>query len=146
MLVAGAGVFVGVAGAVVAGAEVVTVCDGAVTVFVGPVTVVVSVGFGDWTLTPRLLVVEIVCWLTVVEGELDLLFEAITPASTPSAASSANTGHIQPLRRFDEPCSEPDPRGAVPPLGSGSEPAGGGETDIATNLRPPPPCRIIPWG
>lgn len=89
-------VFVGVVGA-----GVVTVCAGAVTVLVGAVTVVVWAGFADWTLTPRLLVVEIVCWLTVVEGELDLLFEAITPASTPSAASSANTGHIQPLRPFD---------------------------------------------
>lgn len=97
---AGAGVVVVVFAGVV-GAGVVTVCDGAVTVLVGAVTVVVSAGFGDWTLTPRLLVVEIVCWLTVVEGELDLLFEAITPASTPSAASSANTGHIQPLRPFD---------------------------------------------
>ena len=89
-------VFVGVVGA-----GVVTVCDGAVTVLVGAVTVVVSAGFGDWTLTPMLLVVETVRWLTVVEGELDLLLEAITPASTPSAASSTNTGHIQPLWLFD---------------------------------------------
>jgi hypothetical protein len=91
---------VGVAGVVLAGAGAVTVGDGAVTVFAGAVTVVVSAGFGAWTLTPRLLVVEIVAWLTVVAGVFDLFSEAITPASTPSAAIKANTGQIQPPRRL----------------------------------------------
>lgn len=91
-------VFVGVAGLVLSGAGVVTVCAGAVTVFAGVVTVVVCAGFGAWTLTPRLLVVEI--WLTVVEGVLALLSEAITPASTPSAAIRPNTGQIQPPLRL----------------------------------------------
>ncbi len=94
-------VFVGVAGFVLSGAGAVTVCAGAVTVLAGAVTVVVCAGFGAWTLTPRLLAVEIVCWLTVVEGVFDLLSEASTPASTPRAASSANTGHIQPPRLLD---------------------------------------------
>jgi hypothetical protein len=94
-------VFAGVSGVVLLGAGAVTVCAGAVTVSAGAVTVVVSAGFGAWTLTPTLLVVEIVCWLTVVEGVFDLLSEAITPASTPSAASSANTGQIQPPRLLD---------------------------------------------
>jgi hypothetical protein len=89
---------VGVAGVLLSGAGAVTVGMGAVTVFAGAVTVVVCAGFGAWTLTPTLFVVEIVAWLTVVEGLLDLLSEAMMPASTPSAASSANTGQIQPPR------------------------------------------------
>jgi hypothetical protein len=91
-------VLAGVSGVVFAGGGAVTVCGGAVTVLAGAVTVVVSAGFGAWTLTPRLLVVEIVCWLTVV-GVFALLSEASTPASTPSAAISPKTGQIQPLRR-----------------------------------------------
>ncbi len=93
-------VFVGVAGLVLSGAGAVTVGAGAVTVFAGVVTVVVCAGFGAWTLTPRLLVVEIVCWLTVVEGVLALLPAASTPASTPSAAIKPNTGQIQPPLRL----------------------------------------------
>lgn len=84
------------------GLGLVTVFAGAVTVFVGAVTVVVCVGCGAWTLTPRLLVVEVVCWLTTVEGDFDLLSEAITPARTPRAASTAITGHTQPLCFCDE--------------------------------------------
>jgi hypothetical protein len=53
-------VLAGVSGVVFAGGGAVTVCGGAVTVLAGAVTVVVSAGFGAWTLTPRLLVVEIV--------------------------------------------------------------------------------------
>jgi hypothetical protein len=115
-------VFVGVAGVLLSGAGAVTVGAGAVTVFAGAVTVVVSAGFGAWTLTPTRLVVEIVAWLTVVEGLLDLLSEAIMPANTPSAASSANTGQIQPPPRLDlgswgsgRPWPGPDPDGGVPP-------------------------------
>lgn len=131
-------VFGGVAGVVLAGAGTVTVGDGAVTVFAGAVTVVVSAGFGDCTLTPRLLVVETVCWLTVV-GVLDLLSEAITPASTPSAASRANTGHIQPPRPLAggswgcSPWLGSDPDEGLPPSGSGDEPGGGGETDTRSS-------------
>jgi hypothetical protein len=47
-------------GAALVGLGLVTVFTGAVTVFVGAVTVVVCVGCGAWTLTPRLLVVEVV--------------------------------------------------------------------------------------
>jgi hypothetical protein len=98
-VVAVVSVFAGVSGVVFAGGGAVTVCAGAGTVLAGAVMVVVSAGLGAWTLTPRLLVVEIVCWLTVVVGVLALLSEASTPASTPSAAISPKTGQIQPLRR-----------------------------------------------
>jgi hypothetical protein len=84
------------------GEGAVTVCAGAVTVLVGAVTVVVWVGFGDATLTPRLLVVDVVCWFTTVEGDLDLLFEATTPASTPRTMSAAMSGHIHPPCFFGE--------------------------------------------
>lgn len=94
-----AGVVVAAGGVVLAGAGLVMVFAGAVTVFVGAVTVLVCVGCGVWMLTPRLLVVV---WLTTVDGDFDLLSEAITPASTPSAASRAINGHIQPLRLREE--------------------------------------------
>jgi hypothetical protein len=124
-------------GVVLAGAVVVTVCAGAVTVLVGTVTVLVWVGYEDWTLTPRLLVVEVVCWLTTVEGDFDLLFEAITPARTPRAAITAISGQIQAPCRFDvaASCSRsgPSPGGGTPPSGFGLEP-GGGEADTESIL------------
>lgn len=122
-------VCVAAGGVVLAGAVVVTVCAGAVTVLVGAVTVLVWVGCGDWTLTPRLLVVEVVCWLTTVEGDFDLLFEAITPASTPRAASTAISGQIQAPCRFNAAASwsrsVSGPAGGTPPAGFGVEPGGG---------------------
>jgi hypothetical protein len=123
-------VFAGVVGVLLSGAGAVTVFAGAVTVFAGAVTVVVCAGFGASTLTPRLLVVD---WLTVVDGVLDLLSEAITPARAPSAASSANTGHIQPPRLFaGGPGSEPDPDAGMAPSGSEGEAGGGGELDTVS--------------
>jgi hypothetical protein len=123
-------VFAGAVGVLLSGAGAVTVCAGVVTVFAGAVTVVVPAGFGASTLTPRLLVVD---WLSVVEGVLDLLSEAMMPASAPSAASSANTGHIQPPRLLaGGPSAGPDPDAGMPPSGSGDEPGGGAELDTVT--------------
>ncbi len=81
---------------VAAGAEAgaVTVCVRAGTVWAGAVTVVVCAGLGDSTVTPRLFVVELVCWLTVVDGDVDLLFDASTAATMPSTTITAMTGQI----------------------------------------------------
>jgi hypothetical protein len=123
-------VCVAAGGVVLAGAVLVTVCAGAVTVFVGAVTVLVWVGCEDWTLTPRLLVVGVVCWLTTVEGDFDLLFEAITPARMPKAASTTISGQIQVPRLFGGAASwlgsVPSPAGGTPPAAGFGVESGGG--------------------
>ena len=81
---------------------------GAVTVLAGWLTVcvtvvggavAVAVGLGACTLSPKLLTVELLVWLTTVEG--DLLSDTSAAMTTPSTAARISTGQIQrlPLRR-----------------------------------------------
>jgi hypothetical protein len=80
-----------VVGAAGAGTVTVWVVGGLVTVFAGSCTVVVCAGFGACTVTEFVVEVEF-CLITV---ELDLLFAAMMPPTTPITTTARITGHSQ---------------------------------------------------
>ena len=80
-------------GAAGAGTVTVWVSGGLVTVFAGSCTVVVCAGFGACTVTEFV----VFCLITV---ELDLLFAAMMPPTTPITTTARITGQSQALPFF----------------------------------------------